>query len=134
MAAWGNMYLMLMLSSFRYAVDTHSSSRSNNGRGNISSMHALPCPSLSSHTVRLPVQMQYMQKRGLPHCHILLILSPEDRLKDPEDIDTAVCAELPPVDCKLRRTVLNCMVHRDCSNDPEAPCRKGGGCCSKKCV
>ena len=54
MAAWGNMYLMLMLSSFRYAVDNHSSSRSNNGRGNISSMHALPCPSLSSHTVRLP--------------------------------------------------------------------------------
>ena len=74
------------------------------------------------------------QKRGLPHAHILIILSGDDRITDPEHIDKAVRAELPPVDCRLRRTVLNCMVHRDCSNDPTAPCRKGGAPCEKRCV
>ena len=35
------------------------------------------------------------QKRGLPHCHILLILAAEDKPKTPEKIDKLVCAEIP---------------------------------------
>ena len=35
------------------------------------------------------------QKRGLPHAHILLILHPDDALRDVDDWDTAVSAELP---------------------------------------
>jgi len=35
------------------------------------------------------------QKRGLPHAHILMILSPEDKPKTPEDFDKLVCAEIP---------------------------------------
>lgn len=27
------------------------------------------------------------QKRGLPHAHILLCVTPEDRIKSPDDVD-----------------------------------------------
>lgn len=73
-----------------------------------------------------------IQKRGLPHCHILIILAPEDRIRNADDIDTIVSAELPLEDCKLQRTLLNCMLHRDCTKDENAPCRKNGGSCSKR--
>ena len=35
------------------------------------------------------------QKRGLPHAHTLLIVSPEDKPRTPDDIDARICAELP---------------------------------------
>ena len=35
------------------------------------------------------------QKRGLPHAHILLILNTDSKIRDAEEIDKAVCAELP---------------------------------------
>jgi len=35
------------------------------------------------------------QKRGLPHAHILLIISPEDQPRTTDDYDKIVCAELP---------------------------------------
>src|SRR3989337_514772 len=35
------------------------------------------------------------QKRGLPHAHILMILTPEDKPRTPEDFDKIVCAEFP---------------------------------------
>lgn len=38
------------------------------------------------------------QKRGLPHAHILLILHAQDALRDVDDWDTAVSAELPDED------------------------------------
>jgi hypothetical protein len=36
------------------------------------------------------------QKRGLPHMHILLWLTPAAQFLTPERIDEVVCAELPP--------------------------------------
>ena len=36
------------------------------------------------------------QKRGLPHAHILLIVQESDRLTTPEQVDSVICAELPP--------------------------------------
>ena len=35
------------------------------------------------------------QKRGLPHCHILLWNDNSSKIKCPEDVDRYVCAELP---------------------------------------
>ena len=35
------------------------------------------------------------QKRGLPHAHILLVVSDENRLRTPSEVDSTICAELP---------------------------------------
>ena len=35
------------------------------------------------------------QKRGLPHCHILLTMKEEYKPRTPEIVDTIVCAEIP---------------------------------------
>ena len=36
------------------------------------------------------------QKRGLPHVHILVILSGDDGVKSSTDVDNVICAQLPP--------------------------------------
>ena len=36
------------------------------------------------------------QKRGLPHVHILVILSDDDRAVCSEDVDNVIWAQLPP--------------------------------------
>ena len=81
------------------------------------------------------------QKRGLPHAHILLIVAQCDRLKTPEDIDSVICAELPPnpssFSCdkkkfqatRLRKTILKCMIHGPCGiRNPRSPCMLDGKC------
>lgn len=35
------------------------------------------------------------QKRGLPHCHILLILDEKDKIRTTQQVDLTVCAEMP---------------------------------------
>ena len=56
------------------------------------------------------------QKRGLPHAHILLILSAEHKLRTTDDYDNIVCAEIPdPVlQPKLYNIVTTAMVHGPC--------------------
>ena len=81
------------------------------------------------------------QKRGLPHCHILLILSDHDRLITPEFVDSVISAELPPspedADNEEQRearkimesTVLNNMIHGPCgASNPQKPCMENGKC------
>ncbi len=79
------------------------------------------------------------QKRGLPHVHMLLILSPDDRLHTSDDVDKVIAAELPPDPLtfpdgtaklqaiRLEELVLRHMVHK-CSaacKDANGPCKKG---------
>jgi hypothetical protein len=70
------------------------------------------------------------QKRGLPHAHILLILHPEDKPREPEDVDNCVRATIPePGDphytARLRELVLQFMVHGPCGTvDPGQSCMK----------
>ena len=45
--------------------------------------------------VRAFTAMKEDQKRGLPHCHILIILCDEDKPREPNDIDRIVSAEIP---------------------------------------
>ena len=81
------------------------------------------------------------QKRGLPHCHILLILAYNDRQLTKEFVDSAIVAELPPspleVDDpqqkesrqKLQDIVLSGMVHGPCGAvNPGSPCMENGKC------
>ena len=84
------------------------------------------------------------QKRGLPHAHILIILASSDRSMTPEEVDMAVCAELPPdpdeadneVEAEQRRRlqdiVFTNMVHGPCGADnPTCPCMENGRCTKK---
>ncbi|XP_043203640.1 uncharacterized protein LOC122371383 [Amphibalanus amphitrite] len=74
------------------------------------------------------------QKRGLPHCHLLLILQPEDRPRTGADADTIVSAELPdptesPQSARVQQIVLTSMVHNECgAARPTATCMKDGQC------
>ncbi|XP_057451985.1 uncharacterized protein LOC130743773 [Lotus japonicus] len=71
------------------------------------------------------------QKRGLPHAHILLWLSTENKLRSPNMIDFVICAELPDPEGfpKLFECVSNYMVHGPCGlSKRDSPCMKNGHC------
>ena len=71
------------------------------------------------------------QKRGLPHAHILLIVSAADKPRTVEDIDKIVSAKIPdPVNQRLAyETVTSSMMHGPCGDlFPNAPCMKDGKC------
>ncbi|SAL94718.1 hypothetical protein, partial, partial [Absidia glauca] len=56
------------------------------------------------------------QKRGLPHLHLILVLSAADRPVGPEHYDKFVCAEIPDrhVNPGLFDTVIKSMIHGPC--------------------
>lgn len=71
------------------------------------------------------------QKRGLPHAHILVVLKDEDKIREVEDIDSIVMAELPDVSInpQLHNIVSRCMIHGPCGSlNPAAPCMENGIC------
>lgn len=71
------------------------------------------------------------QKRGLPHCHLLLILKDTDKFRVSEDVDSLVSAEIPDrlTDPRLYDTVTQCMVHGPCGVlNPNSPCMNDGAC------
>jgi hypothetical protein len=71
------------------------------------------------------------QKRGLPHIHILIFLKPEARLKQAEEIDHIVSAQIPDpaTHPKLYDLVTTLMIHSPCGeHNPNAPCMKNGKC------
>ena len=82
------------------------------------------------------------QKRGLPHAHILVILSEADRPNDDNDVDNMISAQLPPDPEKfppnskereqatrLQDIILKNMVHGPCGElNPSSPCMQDGKC------
>jgi hypothetical protein len=71
------------------------------------------------------------QKRGFPHIHVLIFLTPRARLKRAEDIDRVISAEIPdPVTHpRLHQLVTTLMIHSPCGeHNPNAPCMKNGKC------
>ena len=62
------------------------------------------------------------QKRGLPHCHLLLFLDDHDQFLQPDNIDQVVCAELPDpgLDPELCKIVRECMIHTPCGAEYDA--------------
>jgi hypothetical protein len=71
------------------------------------------------------------QKRGLPHMHLLLTLSPDFRPNSPEEVDTLIRATWPdPIsEPRLFAIVKKNMVHGPCGQwNTNAPCMKDGRC------
>ncbi|GJT50942.1 hypothetical protein Tco_0977099 [Tanacetum coccineum] len=65
------------------------------------------------------------QKRGLPHCHILLWLETEDKITTTGKIDEYISAEIPnkDEDPELYQLVTDHMMHGPCGADnPSCPC------------
>ena len=64
------------------------------------------------------------QKRGPPHAHILAIGDTESKPRNPEDIDSIVCAEIRDEQQlpKLHKIVNQFMMHGPCgSGNPNSP-------------
>ena len=72
------------------------------------------------------VQTVEFQKRGLPHAHMLFILSGRQHCW--QEVDRLVCAELPDqnVHPQLFDVVTSCMLHGVCG--PGSACFKDGRC------
>ena len=73
------------------------------------------------------------QKRGLPHCHVLLWLIAEHRIT-PDKIDDVICAEIPDpaVNPELHQIVMSNMVHGPCGSiNPQSACMQDGHCSKK---
>ncbi|KAL7294873.1 hypothetical protein TKK_0011797 [Trichogramma kaykai] len=69
------------------------------------------------------------QKRGLPHCHILVTLSANYKLTTIRKIDRFISAEIPNPDRypKLHEIVINHMIHGPCGDR----CLNNGKCSKK---
>ncbi|VDK42808.1 unnamed protein product [Cylicostephanus goldi] len=71
------------------------------------------------------------QKRGLPHCHMLLIMTANSKPRNSDQIDAVVQACLPDkaTNPRLFDIVVSNMVHRNCgATSPTAPCMINGRC------
>ncbi|KAJ8953505.1 hypothetical protein NQ318_023628 [Aromia moschata] len=71
------------------------------------------------------------QKRGLPHIHILIILIDADRIRDAQQIDRIVSAEIPSPaqEPELYDLVSRHTIHGPCGAlNPNAPCMVDGKC------
>ena len=71
------------------------------------------------------------QRRGLPHCHMLINVSNEDKLPTADDIDACISAEISDsnADANVYEIVKSAMVHGPCGHlNPNSPCMKDGVC------
>ncbi|KAK1434099.1 hypothetical protein QVD17_11017 [Tagetes erecta] len=74
------------------------------------------------------------QKRGLPHCHILIWVSQTHKIESPDQIDKYISAEIPnPIfEKELYKIVTNTMLHGPCGlPKPNAVCMSKGYCSKK---
>jgi len=72
------------------------------------------------------------QNKGLPHCHLVVILNENDVPKTVADYDDIVCCEIPCSETQkeLFDQVKSNHIHRKCGKgyDMSAPCLKNGVC------
>ena len=71
------------------------------------------------------------QKRGLPHAHMLIILSSGSKITNPDQYDNIVYAEIPDPKKypELHKLVLNHMIHGPCGHlRKTSPCMRDGKC------
>lgn len=71
------------------------------------------------------------QKRGLPHVHMLIHLADVCKLRNVEDIDNFISAQIPDKDeePELYEIVSRCMIHGPCGHlNNSSPCMVEGKC------
>ncbi|CAF2118503.1 unnamed protein product [Rotaria magnacalcarata] len=71
------------------------------------------------------------QKRGLPHCHTLIILTNESKQRDSNSVDRIVSSEIPNADQnpQLYEIVKSHMIHGPCGVlNKNSPCMEDGKC------
>ncbi|KAK6764532.1 hypothetical protein RB195_024742 [Necator americanus] len=71
------------------------------------------------------------QKRGLPHCHMLLIMKEGWKVRTVEEVDIAVSAEIPNEETEpdAHTAVTSFMLHRKCGiENSNSPCMRDGKC------
>ena len=73
------------------------------------------------------------QKRGKPHCYILIHLDDADKIRCAADIDSIVSAEIPDPNLfpELYQVVSSCMMHGPCGgtfNITDGVCMRDGEC------
>ncbi|KAL3636557.1 hypothetical protein CASFOL_018856 [Castilleja foliolosa] len=71
------------------------------------------------------------QKRGLPHCHTLLWVTPPFKIRDAADVDQYISAEIPDpsTDSELYKIVTDLMMHGPCGlARPNSPCMRNSTC------
>ena len=71
------------------------------------------------------------QKRGLPHCHLLLILAEDSKVRDADDVDLLISAEIPDpqMQPELYNIIKSTMVHGPCGTlNKNSPCMVDGDC------
>ncbi|GJX72167.1 DNA helicase [Tanacetum coccineum] len=74
------------------------------------------------------------QKRGLPHCHSLLWVTPASKIREDTDVDKYISAELPnpSEDPDGYRIISELMMHGPCGLAyKNAPCMKDGNKCNR---
>ncbi|XP_065315484.1 uncharacterized protein LOC135924355 [Gordionus sp. m RMFG-2023] len=74
------------------------------------------------------------QKRGLPHTHLLIILSENNKIESTECIDNFVLAEIPDknIEPRLYNILTRFMIHGPCGIlNPHSPCMENGSCTKK---
>jgi hypothetical protein len=86
------------------------------------------------HVLGVPIAFVFViefQKRGLPHCHLLIILDDASKLRIPADIDSVICAEIPDpaAQPELHEIVKTSMVHGPCGAlNKRSPCMSEDKC------
>ncbi|KAL3642121.1 hypothetical protein CASFOL_012936 [Castilleja foliolosa] len=71
------------------------------------------------------------QKRGLPHCHTLIWVTPAYRISDAVDVDKYISAEIPDPSTEpvLHKIVTDYMIHGPCGlARPTSPCMRDSKC------
>jgi hypothetical protein len=74
------------------------------------------------------------QKRGLPHCHLLLWVDKRDVPTTGEDIDLTICAEIPDkrTHPRLYEIIMSHMIHGPYEAiNKNSPCMDGEKCAKK---
>lgn len=74
--------------------------------------------------IKASVYVIEFQKRGLPHCHLLVILDDEFKLDTAEKVDKCISAQIPDLKQhpKLYELVLKHMIHMPC-HSPKPKCK-----------
>jgi hypothetical protein len=80
------------------------------------------------------IEIIEFQKRGLPHCHMLVWVDSRDAPSTSEDMDKTICAEIPDKTLcpRLYDSVMAHMIHGPCGAiNKNSPCMDKEGCCKK---